>query len=360
VAGSEQVRIPVADAESFAVRLLSANGVPPQDAAVVARCLVLADMRGVSTHGLSRLPGYLKRLSQGLINPAPRLEAAQPAPAATIVDGQNGFGFVVGTFAMSHAIASAKINGIGLAGARRSTHFGMAACYALQAIAAGMVAMIFTNASRAMPPYGGREALFGTSPLALGAPTGDDAPIVLDMSPAVSARGRIRAAAARGDKIPLGFALDADGRPTTDPAEALKGVVLPVGGPKGSGLAIFMDILGGVLTGAAYGGDVRDQYKHFDAAQNVGHLFIAIRPDLFVGPDEYLHRIGVTKQRIKHAAPAAGFDEVLFPGELEFRAEQDARRRGVAYHEADLASLAREAERAGVSPLCPPAPAQGS
>src|SRR5256885_6026571 len=252
---SERVFVEHDEPAAFARAPRAAHGVPKKAAAIVAACLVRADLRGVDTHGLVRLPGYLERVRRGLVNPRPKLFPKRVAPAAAALDGQDGFGFVIGTRAMAEAISLARKSGIGIASARRSTHFGMAASYVLQALDAGFVSLVFTNASRAMPPWGGREALLGTSPLAAGAPGGKLAPFVLDMSPAVAARGKIRIAAKRGEKIPPGSGRGANGRPTTDPAEALKGVVLPIGGPKGSGLAMLIDIFGGVLSGAAFAGD---------------------------------------------------------------------------------------------------------
>jgi LDH2 family malate/lactate/ureidoglycolate dehydrogenase len=317
----------------------------------VAACLVRADLRGVGTHGLLRLPGYLERLRRGLVNPRPRLSPKRIAPAAAALDGQNGFGFVIGTRAMTEAIALARKSGIGIVAARRSNHFGMAASYVLQALDAGFVSMVFTNASRSMPPWGGREALLGTSPLAAGAPGGKLAPFVLDMSPAVAARGKMRLAEKRGEKIPLGFALDAQGRPTTDPTEALKGVVLPIGGPKGSGLAMLMDIFGGVLSGAACAGDVSDQYKVLDRPQNVGHFFLAMRPDLFVPKKEYRSRMDTLVERVRACPRAEGFDEILMPGEIEAREEDKRSRSGIPYGEGEVEALQAEAARAGIAKL---------
>src|SRR5579885_3668559 len=269
-------------AVQLAKSLLLAHGIPPDDASTVASCLVSADLRGVDTHGLVRLPGYLERVRRGLINRTPRIEIQQLNSVVVSVDGDNGFGYVVAARAMAECIRMARDGGIGIAGARRSTHFGMAASYVLQAIEAGMIGMVFTNSAASMPPWGGRMPLLGTSPLAVGAPGGRLGPFVLDMASAVAARGKIRKALSRGEKIPEGYALDADGKPTTDPAQALQGVILPVGGPKGSGIAMMMDIFGGLLTGAAFGGDVGDQFKDFDRPQNVGHFFLAMRPDLFI------------------------------------------------------------------------------
>ncbi len=227
----------------------------------------------------------------------------------------------------------------------------MAASYVLQALDAGFVALVFTNASRAMPPWGGREALLGTSPLAAGAPGGKLAPFVLDMSPAVAARGKIRIAEKRGEKIPLGYALDAQGRPTTDPTEALKGVVLPIGGPKGSGLSMLMDIFGGVLSGAAFAGNVTDQYKVFDRPQNVGHFFLAMKPDLFVSKKEYRARMDTLVERVRACPKAEGFDEILLPGEIEAREEEKRARSGIPYSAAEIDPLQDEALRAGVAKL---------
>ena len=347
----EVIRVQAEDAEAFAVRLLVAHLLPEDDAAIVARCLVRADLRGVGTHGLVRLPGYLNRLDRGLINPNPSLVVERTSASTALIDGENGFGFVVATRAMTEAIVIAQELGIGMVAVRRSTHFGMASCYVLQAVEAGMNAMVFTNASRAMPPWGAREPLLGTSPIAVGTPTGRFGPVVLDMSPAVASRGKIRLAALRGEEIPLGYALDSAGSPTTDPHAALEGVVLPIGGPKGSGLSMFMDIFGGVFTGAAFAGGVGDQYRDFDHPQNVGHLVFAMRTDLFVSRAAYLERMDILVEAVRASAPAEGFTEVLLPGELESRAEGFARRDGIAYELGDLAQLASEAERIGVEPL---------
>jgi LDH2 family malate/lactate/ureidoglycolate dehydrogenase len=167
----------------------------------------------------------------------------------------------------------------------------------------------------------------------------------------VAARGKIRLAQKRGEKIPLGFALDASGRPTTDPKAALEGVVLPIGGPKGSGLSMLMDIFGGVLSGAAFAGDVGDQYKAYDRPQNVGHFFLAMKPDLFVPMAEYRARMDTLVERVRACPRAEGFDEILLPGELEAREEQVRRRSGIPYGGSEITSLQEEAARAGIAQL---------
>jgi LDH2 family malate/lactate/ureidoglycolate dehydrogenase len=348
---TDRVHASAEAADAFARRLLIAHGVPEADAAIVAACLVSADLRGVDTHGLTRLPGYLDRVRRGLTNPRPVLAPTRVTPVAASLDGQNGFGFVVGTRAMGEAIVMAREFGIGVVSVRRSTHFGMAASYVLQALDAGLISLVFSNASPAMPPWGARTALLGTNPFAAGAPAGNHAPFLLDMSPAVAARGKIRRAERRGEKIPLGYALDAEGRPTTDPKAALSGVVLPIGGYKGSGLAMLMDIFGGVISGANYGGAVGDQYKDYDRPQDVGHFFLAMRPDLFVPDGDYRHRMDTLIERVRTSRTAAGVDEVLIPGEPERRYEARRRRTGIPYSANEIAALQDEAAKAGVPPL---------
>ena len=344
----EELRLTAAEATDFAAAMFAVHGVPPRDARIAAGCLVRADLRGVDTHGIVRMPGYLDRIGRGLVDPAPRLEPRRVAPAVAHLDGQNGLGFVVATRATDEAMAIARESGIGLVGVSRSTHFGMAATYLLQAVEAGFAALVFTNASPAMPPWGGRKELLGTSPFGAAMPNPGGQPFVLDMAPSVAARGKIRRALREGRSIPEGYALDADGRPTTDPAEALKGVVLPIGGPKGAGLSMLMDLLCGVLTGAAFAGDVGDQYKRFDRPQNVGHFILAIRPDLFMPAEAIAERMAEFVATIRANPTADGFDEILLPGEPEARTEARRRAEDIPYRRADLSPLLDLARSKGV------------
>jgi LDH2 family malate/lactate/ureidoglycolate dehydrogenase len=253
---------------------------------------------------------------------------------------------------MAVAIELAREFGVALVSAHRSTHFGMAANYTLQAMDAGMIALVFSNASPGVPPWGGRKAILGTNPFAAAAPAGKETPFDLDMSPAVAARGKVRKAARRGEKIPLGYALDKHGRATTDPDVALDGgVMLPIGGPKGSGIAMLMDVLGGVISGAGFAGEVGNQFTDFDRPQNVGHFFLAMKPDLFVSREEYLRRMDLLAQRVHTCERAEGFDEIIMPGERERRLEAKYRRIGVPYGVKELTALQKEAASAGLPPL---------
>jgi len=336
-------------ARSFSADLLHSYGVPQADAITTAACLVRADLRGVDTHGVVRLPGYLDRIERGLVTAAPQLQPRRVASAVAHLDGQDGLGFVVASRATEEAMAIAKEAGIGLVGVSRSTHFGMAATYLLQAVERGYIALVFTNASPAMPPWGGRREMLGTSPFAAGIPNPNGQPFILDMSPAVAARGKIRKALREGKPIPEGYALDENGRPTTDPAAALRGVVLPIAGPKGAGISMLMDILSGVLTGAAFGGDVGDQYKVYDRPQGVGHFILALRPDIFMPAESFNERMAALVTKVHENPRAEGFSEILIPGEPEARIEAGRLQGGIPYNRADLAPLLDLAKARGVS-----------
>jgi len=334
---------------TLCTELLIKHDVPRSDAEIIAFCLVESDLRGVETHGVVRLPHYLNRVRLGLVKTRPDIRIEQVTPVAAGVDGDNGFGFVVATRAMEAAIAMAREYGIGLAAVRHSNHFGMAASYVLQALRAGMMSLVFTNASSAMPPWGGRDAILGTSPFAAGAPGGKLPPFVVDMAPAVAARGKIRLAAKRGERIPEGWALDKEGRPTTDPAAALDdGVVLPMAGPKGSALSMMMDIFGGVFTGSAFAGEVTNHTLDFEKPQDVGHFMVAIRPNLFMTQEQFATRMDYLAGKLKAGRKAAGFDEILISGEPESRKEAERLRTGIPLPATELETLLAEADQYGV------------
>lgn len=333
----------------YAREMFLSVGMSEDHAALVAGDLVKANLRGVDSHGVSRIPMYLERLRRGLVNPRPEVRVNKVAGAVAHVDGDNGMGFIASDVAMNAACDLAAEMGIGLAGVHRSTHFGMGACYALRAIERGFISMIFTNSSPAIPMWGGRTAFLGASPIAAGIPGGKHPPFVMDMAMTVIARGKIRLSAMKGDPIPAGLALDVDGNPTTDAAKAFEGVCLPFGGVKGSVLATLMDLMSGVFTGANFGGDVKSLYFDHSAPQNVGHLFFAIRPDLFMSMTDFGARMEEFYNRIKELPRAAGVDEIMLPGEPEQRREDQRRRDGIPVTANVLADLVAEGARAGVA-----------
>lgn len=339
-----------ADAQAFAQSVLTKAGLPDDHAKLMADCLVQADVRGVDTHGLARLQQYMDRVSSTLVKAKPELKFSEKTPVAAHLDGDNGFGFIVASKAMEDAVRRAETYGIGIVTANHSNHFGMGATYVLQALEKGMISLVFTNSAKQMPPFGGKETLLGISPFAAGAPSKNEVPYILDMAPSVVAKGKIRKAARRGEKIPLGWAYDKDGKPTEDADEALNGSMAPIGGPKGSGIAILMDIMSGVLSGAAFGGEVGDQYKEA-RPQNVGHAFIAIKPDIFMSSDEFRSRMDTLVQRVHGVTPAKGFKEVLFPGEPEYRLSVQRSKEGIPFADAEKEMFDDIAKKYGVDAL---------
>jgi L-2-hydroxycarboxylate dehydrogenase (NAD+) len=336
------------DLTRYATAMFLGAGMSQADAALIAGDLVKANLRGVDSHGVSRIPMYLERLRRGLVNPRPEVKVTKVAGAVAHVDGDNGMGFVASDVAMNTACDLAAEMGIGLAGVHRSTHFGMGACYALRAIERGYISMIFTNSSPAIPMWGGRTTFLGASPIAAGIPGGTHPPYVMDMAMTVIARGKIRLAAMKGDPIPEGLALDVDGNPTTDAARAFEGVCLPFGGVKGSVLATLMDLMSGVFTGANFGGEVKSLYFDHSEPQNVGHLFFAIRPDLFLSMTDFSARMDMFYERIKALPRAAGVAEIMLPGEPEQRREEERRRDGIPVTANVVADLVAEGQAMGV------------
>lgn len=348
-------KIGATELERFATQAFLSAGLSEPHAATIGGDLVKANLRGIDSHGVSRIPMYLERLDRGLVNPKPDMKLTKVAGAVAHLDADNAMGFLPSHMAMDAAMDLAQDAGIGMVGVKNSTHFGMGALYALQAIERGFVSMIFTNSSPAIAMWGGRSTFLGASPIAAGVPGGKSAPFVMDMAMTVIARGKIRLAAMKGDPIPEGLALDQDGNPTTDAAKAFEGVCLPFGGVKGSVLGTMMDLMSGVLTGANYGGDVKSLYFDHSEPQNVGHLFFAIRPDLFMAMTDFEARMDEFNRRIKALPRAAGVDEILMPGEPEARTEARRRAEGIPVTDNVIADLAEVASTRGIAPIVVPA-----
>ncbi|KAF6839473.1 oxidoreductase YjmC [Colletotrichum plurivorum] len=348
---SQKIHVSAAEARRLVEDVLKGNGVPPHNAVTIARCLVAADLRGVDTHGMNRIPSYMERVRQGVLSAAAEPELRQVTPVVAHVDGRNGFGFVAASVGMAAAIESAKTFGIGMASITHSNHFGMSAWVVQQALDADMMSLVFTNSSPALPVWGGKSKLMGVSPIACGAP-GKDKPFILDMAPSVAARGKIYKAKRRGEKIPQDWALDSEGRPTDDPAAALEGVMLPMGGPKGSALSIMMDVFSGVLSGSAFAGHVTNPYDPSKPA-DVGHFLVAIKPDLFMSLDDFRERMDYLYQRVVGSDKAAGVERIYFPGEIEQLAQQEREKTGIPLVQAEIDELNEEARKVGAQPLSP-------
>jgi LDH2 family malate/lactate/ureidoglycolate dehydrogenase len=321
------------------------------DADICAQSLVWADLHGLDTHGVARIPAYVERFRRKLCNPHPNLAVDSRIPFAARLDGDNAMGAVVAQRAMDDVLARAEATGIGVVVARHSNHFGAAGYWARQAVPRQCIGISVTPASKSLAPFGSKAPLFGTNPFAVAVPAGRHAPWVMDFATSVAARGHIRLAARSGEPIPEGWALDRDGRPTTDAVKALEGVMLPFAGPKGSALSMLADILGGVLAGGAFAGDIRDMNTDFSAPSGLGHFFLAMKVDAFMSVGEFATRMEEMIARIKALPPVPGVPEVLYPGEPEERHARDREKNGAPVISSTRTALDKLAKEIGIKPL---------
>jgi ureidoglycolate dehydrogenase (NAD+) len=333
---------------SFVAEALARAGAVREDAEVVADALVRADLRGVHSHGVVRTGIYLERLRAGSIRTGAPLSVLADWGAAVLCDAGAGFGIVAAARAMELAVERARLYGVGAVGVRNSNHCGMLAYFVLRAVAQGAVGVALSNADAQVAPFGARVRYLGTNPLCVGIPAGEEPPVVLDMATSEVAHGRVRAAALRGERIPPTWALGPDGRPTTDPHEALRGALLPFGGAKGSGLALVVDVLAGLLTGARSGPEITPLYEEVQRAQGVGHLLLALWPDAFCGCATLRERVDQLVREVRALPPAEGFDRVWLPGELEYRREVEYRRAGIPLPEEAVAVLEQVGRAVGL------------
>ena len=292
-------------------------GLNSNHAEISSNYIIKAELTGAPSHGLARLSMYCNRIKKKLINSKPRIKIKKISQSISHIDANNAIGFVAGDIGIKKAINNAKKTGIGLVGIKNSGHYGLSSFYAEQAVKKNLIIFCFTNAPPAIAPHGARKSLFGTNPICFGTPTNSKIPFILDTSVSMINRGKIRRAAKLGIKIPKGVALDKFGKSTTDPNRALEGVQLPISGYRGSGLAWMVDILSGVFTGGNHAGKVKDPFDDFSGPQNIGHLFITIKPSLFVGHN-YLKRIKNNIKTIKKLPKIKGTKKILYPGENKY------------------------------------------
>lgn len=299
-------------------------GVPEEDAKLVSDCLVQAEMMGVKSHGIQRTKLYVDSILKGGTSPVCKLTCEADFPAGALFNANGSLGIVAAYKAMNTAIVKASSTGIGITGVHNSNHCGTMRYYTDLAAEKGMVGFATSNAACMMVPFGSREPFFGTNPIAVSVPSGSN-PVVLDMATSVVARGKIILANKTGERIPMGWAVDKDGIPTTDAGEALKGYVLPFGGAKGSGVAMIADILCGVLLNGAYGPHVNYPYAHPEIPMDCGHLFVAIDISKFQQYSNFLTNMDRYKEEIKNLKPVNGFEEVYLPGEIAVRNKEKSK-----------------------------------
>ncbi|MDC0205271.1 Ldh family oxidoreductase [Pelagibacteraceae bacterium] len=292
-------------------------GLSNNHAEISSNYIIKAELVGAPSHGLSRLNMYCSRIKKKLINSKPRIKIKKISNSISYIDANNSIGFVAGDIGIKKAIDNAKKTGVGLVGIKNSGHYGLSSFYAEQAVKKNLIVFCFTNAPPAIAPHGTKKSLFGTNPICFGAPTNSKIPFIFDSSVSMINRGKIRRAAKLGIKIPPGVALDKSGKSTTDPIKALEGVQLPISGYRGSGLAWMVDILSGVFTGGNHAGKVKDPFDDFSGPQNIGHLFITIKPNLFVG-NNYYKRIKNNIKIIKKLPKLKGTKKIFYPGENKY------------------------------------------
>jgi len=316
----------------FTTACFRSAGVRAADATATADVLVLADARGHPSHGVSRLRQYLRLVDAGSVSPRPRVTVTSRRTAIELWDADHALGPAVAHRAMQRAIRRARRTGIAAIVVHEAGHFGIAGAYALRAMDAGMCAIATCNGTPIIPPTGARQPALGTNPLAIGVPDGTGRGFLLDMATSVVAGGKVEVAARRGVPIPEGWALDADGRPTTDAVAALKGMMLPLGGAaetsgyKGYGLAAAIDLLTGVLGGGAFGLSVAGMWDTGHPS-TIGQLLLAIDPSAFGDRDAFFARVRAWRAEMTSRARQDGVDEILVPGDKEWRADERQRER---------------------------------
>ncbi|MEW6229381.1 MAG: Ldh family oxidoreductase [Bacillota bacterium] len=321
------MRVMASELEQAATIILVGLGESRQGAATVAKVLVCADSRGIRTHGCFYLRDIFQRAKASMFNLPTNPVVIKDEEATTVIDGNNGLGPPVAHQAILTSMEKARHYGVGVTLVRNTNNVGILGYYTGLAAEQGFVGVMMTNGAPCMAPWGGAEPFLGTNPISIAVPA-DEFPIVVDMACSVVARGKIRTALRRGEQIPLGWALDENGVPTSDPEEALKGTLIPMGGHKGSALALAVDILAGMLSGSRYGSDVRT-FHALEGPTGVGFVCLAIDVQKFMDLYQFKTLMGAYVRSIKKMKRAPGFTEILMPGELEFKREWESRTVGV-------------------------------
>ena len=324
-------------------------GLDEGDATAVSAVLVDANLRGVESHGVERAPVYLRRVHAGLAGGSGRMTTRVDAGALVWLDAGGALGPAAAVPATDLAIARAEVHGIALVSVGCSSLFGHAGYYAQRGAARGMLAIVASNAPACMAPHGARTAFVGTNPLAIATPLGDHGQFVLDLSTSVIARGRIRRSGKLGEMIPEGCAIDAAGNPTTEPAAALAGSVLPMAGPKGSGLALGISLLTAFLAEADFDDEMGSIYSGAQQSQNMGHIFIMIDPGRLTDAAAAADRSQAMIDRLHALVPADGFDSVRAAGERRERCAAERRRSGIPLAGPELAAFAEACADCGVA-----------
>jgi L-2-hydroxycarboxylate dehydrogenase (NAD+) len=350
---STPTRVQASAIASFIQDALSKMGLPQGDAAKVAELMTEADLTGADAHGVFRLPQYVRRLCAGGVNPRPDIKVSKTAPATALVDGDNGMGHLVMAQAAATAVELARACGVAWVGARRSNHAGAAGVYAAMPLAHDMVGIYSVVASaNHMAPWGGAETLLGTNPLAIAIPAGEEAPVVLDIATTVASYGTVKNYRLQGKQMPEGWMVSSrDGGPITDPERSAEGLLLPIGGYKGSGLALALGLLAGTLNGASFGRDVVDFNADEKSAGDTGHFIIALDIARFTPLSSFTAEVDRHLRDLRGSAKLPGFDAIRLPGEERRRRRADRLANGVPMAGELIVQLDRLAAELGLAPV---------
>ncbi|MCP5109614.1 MAG: Ldh family oxidoreductase [bacterium] len=343
-------RVSFQDLHRFLTALFERLGMNPEDAALLGRTLAVADLRGVHSHGVIRVPEYVKKLTADGVDPVGQPQLVSDRHAALVVDARNAMGAVAAHFAMRQAIERARATNVALAVVRNSNHCGAMFYYPMMALDEDMIGLAATNALPTMAPWGGVDKIIGINPLAVAAPANHEPPLVLDAAFSYSSHGKIRIYHQKGAPIPPTWAFDIEGQPTTDPAAAMEGMLQPIGEYKGVALALTMGVLSSLLSGAAYGTELGNMETGPKAGQD-GHFFLAIRIAAFEDVAKFRHRVDGIIQQIRNSRRAAGVDRLYAPGEIEAETEKLYHRDGIPLNDETLAGLDQAATNVGMEVL---------
>jgi LDH2 family malate/lactate/ureidoglycolate dehydrogenase len=336
-------------ARTAVARILAAGGYPQAAAELVADSLVDAEGRGIASHGVTRTRVYVERVRAGLVDASAEPSVAGGSRACLTVDARNSPGQVAAQAAVTHVVTAASRSGIGMVGVMNSNHCGALGYFLRRVAAAGHVGFAASNGPAAMTYHGARVKAVGTNPLGYAVPRTAAPPIVLDMATSVVAKGRIIHAANVGQtEIPADWAVDCEGRPATTPAAALAGAVVPFGGPKGSGLAMGIDLLCGGLLSGVFGAGIGDMYDDWSRTQRLGHIFLAIDPDAWTGRERFAASVEAFVAEVRALPTSPGHERVLLPGEPEDQRLAVAARDGLSLPPATVADLNSVAAEVGL------------
>ncbi len=327
-----EITIKAESLHSFIVDLTTRTGLTRRDADILAESLVDADLKDIRSHGLIRLPTYIRRMESGIIDTKKVVEVVKEKDSIRILNANHGLGQVAGVRGMEMAISSAKQFGVGICGIFNSNHFGALGYYTELASKAKMIGLAITNTFPTMAPVGGKEKVIGNNPFAISVPRSGDFPITYDVATSTVAYGKIMVAQREGKKIPLGWALDSEGSPTDNPDEVIlrNGSLTPFEKHKGYGLAFVLEILAGVLVGASFGRQIHSMFDLKEFA-GLGHFMMAIDIEHFIEIESFYDRLEQFVQSIKFSKLAKGAEEILIPGELEYRNKRANAEKGLVY-----------------------------